>query len=326
MQVSGLSMARGHPISTEADPASTQVGEIRHARIIPPSSSHPLMNPTWQAARNHHGKINRWGSYCRCPPLHKDSNKMKCYPHTQYFSQNKRQVVHQTIFSIAFLLTNIFGTVMVYQHKSLSVPGDLHNLKGLHGHFNITQHLTIQKASCSRTLDPWKWSQAETLCAHPASQFFSRCPSLLTLGHEFSRQPHHHSLLSSDMAFPMNPTFLGQVFPLLKVTSRNIWALLCHRHTHFHKQATVSFHFTFCEPLHQWKHHRKTYRCTIYTGSSRLCSWPVMFCNASATSDGNGENWGAIPFLKVLLGQLWITMALISCSKSETEILISGRI
>lgn len=190
--------------------------------------------------------------------------------HTQCFSQNKRQVVHQTIFSIAFLLTNIFGTVMVYQHKSLSVPGDLHNLKGLHGHFNITQHLTIQKASCSRTLDPWKWSQAETLCAHPASQFFSRCPSLLTLGHEFSRQPHHHSLLSSDMAFPMNPTFLGQVFPLLKVTSRNIWALLCHRHTHFHKQATVSFHFTFCEPLHQWKHHRKTYRCTIYTGSSRL--------------------------------------------------------
>lgn len=63
-----------------------------------------------------------------------------------------------------------------------------------------------------------------------------------------------------------------------------------------------------------------------YTQGPADCSWPVMFCNASATSDGNGENWGAIPFLKVLLGQLWITMALISCSKSETEILISGRI
>lgn len=81
-------------------------------------------------------------------------------------------MVHQTIFSIAFPLTNTFCTVMVYQHKSLSVVGDLHNLKGLCGHFNATQHLKIQKASNSRTLDPWKWSQAETLCAHPASQFF----------------------------------------------------------------------------------------------------------------------------------------------------------
>lgn len=90
----------------------------------------------------------------------------------QCLSQNKGKVLHQTIFTIEFPLTNTFCRVMKYQHKLLPLEGDLHHLKGLCGHINITQDLKsyFHKACNSRTLEPCKGSQAEALCAHPASQ------------------------------------------------------------------------------------------------------------------------------------------------------------